>query len=243
MSCDFGNFDIAGFPKPHAYWYAANWLQGFGAGEPGRPPLPFKTVARVLELPGAPTGPDATGSISAITTAPFAELFLDGVGQGVLPTPRNARGEIQGTEWSVATPVAGPSGRGDTVAAKGSCSGAASFPINASGVQCHGLQRSESGDKFPDACAKACCADIGCDTWQLETSAEKICWIGRAAEGVGKCGAPRKGTWAGGQRASPPTPPPSPPSPPAPPFRNATLVAWSADPARVLPADSGAAKV
>jgi hypothetical protein len=20
VSCDFGNFDIAGFPKPHAYW-------------------------------------------------------------------------------------------------------------------------------------------------------------------------------------------------------------------------------
>ena len=95
VSCDFGNFDIAGFPKPHAYWYAANWLQGFGPGEPGRPPLPFKTIARVLELPAAPMGPDVargirgTTGISAVTTAPFAELFLDGVGQGVLPTPRN----------------------------------------------------------------------------------------------------------------------------------------------------------
>ena len=27
VSSDFGQFDIAGFPKPHAYWYAANWLQ------------------------------------------------------------------------------------------------------------------------------------------------------------------------------------------------------------------------
>jgi hypothetical protein len=86
VSCDFGNFDIAGHPKPHAYWYAANWLQGFDEAEPGRPALPFKTVARILELPGAAaTPPDATAtavakppSVEAVTTAPEAELFLDG---------------------------------------------------------------------------------------------------------------------------------------------------------------------
>ena len=192
--------------------------------------------------------------------------------------------------------VHGGRGDGDDGVAKGSCSGAASFPVNASGVQCHGLQQASTGDRSTDACAKACCADIGCDTWQLETSdgssttskssftisrascrsvppntrrcsahcipsgcaydtdadwclpsdgvpdsrLSGICWIGRASEGVGMCGPPKKGTWIGGQR---PSPPPSPPSPPAPPFRNATLVAWSADPARVVPADSSPAKV
>merc|ERR1739848_115687 len=80
VSCDFGNFDIAGHPKSHAYWYSANWLQGFDSSEPGRPSLPFKTVARILELPGAPTSPDFASSektekrqaaIHAVTAAPF----------------------------------------------------------------------------------------------------------------------------------------------------------------------------
>ena len=86
----------AGFPKPHAYWYSANWLQAFGPSEPGRPPLPFKTVARILELPEPPgTGGGGTGGgISGVTTAPFAALFLDGVSLGVLPTVRNGRGEV-----------------------------------------------------------------------------------------------------------------------------------------------------
>ena len=85
----------AGFPKPHAYWYSANWLQAFGPSEPGRPPLPFKTVARILELPEPPgTGGGGGGGISGVTTAPFAALFLDGVSLGVLPTVRNGRGEV-----------------------------------------------------------------------------------------------------------------------------------------------------
>lgn len=147
-----------------------------------------------------------------MTTAPFAELFLDGVSQGVVATPRNGRGEIQGSQW----PAAGM--HRDTLVP---CIGVSSFPINASAVQCHDLQRSGEGDKSATACALACCADLGCDTWQLETSAEGACWIGRAGEGPGKCGAPRKGTWIGGQRLTPPPPPPPPP------FRNATMLALS----------------
>ena len=201
--------------------YSANWLQGFSPAEPGRPPLPFETVARILALPGAP-GPDGYGGVigagvSAVTTAPFSELFLDGIGQGVLPTPRNSRGEIQPTTWPTTLLSGGSSG--------GSCTGEASFPINASGVQCHGLHQTHSGDTSASACANACCADDTCDTWQLETSAGDVCWTGIAGEGAGGCGPPRKGVWVGGQRHTAPAPPPT---PPAPPFRNATLVAYSA---------------
>jgi hypothetical protein len=185
--------------------YAANWLQGFGATEPGRPPLPFKAVARILALPAVPTAEvyradgerddvrDADGDassphplapltaqISAVTTAPFAELILDGVRQGVLPTPRNARGEIVETQWTVsnrglARDVAARVARGavtagphdDGVGGNTKCTGTGSFPVNASGVQCHGLQRAAHGDASAEMCAKLCCADGGCDTWQL----------------------------------------------------------------------------
>ena len=195
-----------------------------------------------------------------MTTAPFAELFLDGVGHGVLPTPRNARGEIQETQWAVRGAAAGAAaaggcggddvgtglgldaldstevaysrhGHGHGHCGGPGCTGVGSFPINATGVQCHGLQRGKAGDDSADACAKLCCArGLYCDTWQLETSDGGVCWAGLAGEGVGKCGPPRQGAWVGGQRHTVPAPPPSPPAPPAPPYRNATLVAYSADP-------------
>ena len=99
-------FDIAGFPKPHAFWYAANWAQGFnGTYLPGRPPLLTQTVTRFLDLPHAPSTLRATAArpqrslgketLYSISTAPFSELLLDGVSQGVKPTPRNERGEIE----------------------------------------------------------------------------------------------------------------------------------------------------
>jgi hypothetical protein len=260
VSCDFGQFDVAGFPKSHAFWYSANWLQGFGAGEPGRPALPFQTVARVLELPEVPsnattaTTTTASSSISAVTTAPFAALFLDGVSYGVRPTLRNARGEIQTTEWPVHSAAAAAAAAAAAVAAP--CTGTVSFPVNASGVQCHGLHRASPGDKSDGACAAACCADGtksesgggggGCTSWQRCTSNGGACWVGRASEGVGKCGAPKQAgaTWVGGQRCDPgpapaPTPPPA-PVPPYTPFRNATLVAYSGDPGEVTMA-AGAA--
>jgi hypothetical protein len=99
VSCDFGNFDIAGFPKPHAFWYAANWLQSFHGA--GRPPLPNRTIAHVLSLP-PPGGIIGTKSaVEAVTTAPFAELFLDGDSQGILPTPLNDLGEFTALNWTI----------------------------------------------------------------------------------------------------------------------------------------------
>lgn len=214
VSCDFGQFDIAGHPKPHAYWYRANWAQGFGPAEPGRPAIPFQPVARILGLPSppnvsGPAGADAaSNAVSAITTAPFAEVFLDGRSLGVQPTKRNARGEYGETAW-----VGGESGN-------------CSFPVPANNVQCHGLHAVHAATS-PAACAAACCAaGPGCDTWQLANGNQ--CWVGAATEGVGKCGKPRDSlTWVGGQRAS------APPSPAAS-WRNATLVAYSDHPAATV---------
>ena len=277
VSCDFGQFDIAGHPKPHAYWYSANWLQRFGANEPGRPPLPFKTVARILNLPTTPgdlrvspldptinemsisssrtnemdldTGLDSSfahtngdwpsskytsrkhkrqkrKSFSAVTTAPFADLYLDGVSQGVTPTARNDRGEVQPTEWPQSIQQ-----HQLTTDFGANCTGVSSFPVNATGVQCHGLHRAAKGDVSAAACAAACCAQgASCNTWQQETSANNDCWIGAANEGVGKCGPPRRGTWVGDQRHTTPSPSPSPSPTPPPSYRNATLVAYSAHP-------------
>ena len=99
VSSNFGQFDMAGFPKPHAYWYSANWLQRFPASNSGRPPLPARAVVRVLSLP-PPGGGKAGSPVEAITSAPFAELFLDGKSQGVLATPVNDLGEVSATNWS-----------------------------------------------------------------------------------------------------------------------------------------------
>jgi hypothetical protein len=249
VSCDFGNFDIAGFPKPHAWWYAANWAQGFGAASPGRPPLPVQTVARLLDLPapwnasssvsasvagaaavaGAGKGP---ATISSITTAPFSELFLDGVSQGVQATPLNNMGEFDPTEWPVRTAApaaaAGRAGLGPpapiTAPGAAACTGTASFPVDAGGRQCHGLTAHHAATAA--ACAKACCAlGPGCDTWQL--SSTKGCWVGASNELAGRCPKPKagsSGTWVGGQRPAVPTPAPAPTPPPgSASYRNATL--------------------
>ena len=217
VSCDYGQFDIAGFPKPHAYWYAANWAQSPKYFDSvGRPPLPKRTVARLLGLPGAAEGGDAAAGhndISGITSAPYAELFVDGASQGVLPTPLNARGEFQAISWAVGA-----------AAVAGNCTAAdaGSFPINASGVQCHNLHRVSASTT--DACARACCADAYCNTWQLDLSkGGRGCWVGHAKEAVGQCSATKQPgpAWAGGQRTVPAPPVPTPVAA----FKNATMTA------------------
>ena len=134
-------------------------------------------------------------TIEAVTTAPTAELFLDGVSQGVLPTQRNARNEIQPTEWTAKSSVANDNSDGQSACwigraregvgkcglprkgtweggqrhlGSGECTGFESFPINATGVQCHDLKRDSA--KSPADCATACCANENCDTWQWELS-------------------------------------------------------------------------
>lgn len=137
-------------------------------------------------------------TVEAVTTAAKAELFLDGVSQGVQPTQRNARNEIQPTEWTV-NPALGANdkfvglsacwiGRAEEGVGKcgpphkgiweggqrrltgGNCTGLSSFPINATGMQCHGLKQVHAKSVFD--CAIACCADEHCDTWQWDFGSE-----------------------------------------------------------------------
>lgn len=208
VSSDFGQFDIAGFPKPHAYWYVANWLQAAPKADPGRPPLPSQPVARLLDLPpvgsllAAATNHSSmrVEELNAIVTAPFAQLLVNGNAQPIKPSARDEFGAFTTMSWSLA--------------ASSPCTGPLSFPHNATGVQCHGLTKmGAAADEM--ACAKVCCADGACNTWQLDVGASaKGCWIGHVA--VGGCDPPKQGTWVGGQRDDPP------------PFHgNATLLALS----------------
>ena len=99
VSSNYGQFDIAGFPKPHAFWYAVNWLQSFSTENPGRPPLPSAAIARVITLP--PPGGVSSGTVvTTITSAPYAELYLDGKSKGIAPSPLNDLGEHAPMNWS-----------------------------------------------------------------------------------------------------------------------------------------------
>ena len=96
----------------------------------------------------------------------------------------------------------------------------AAFPINRSSVELKGLQQDKHATD-PTTCAKACCSDDGCSTWQFGTAtggASHGCWRGD--------GVPirKDSTWIGGSRPPAPTPAP-PPTPPPPPFH--FTVDWS----------------
>ena len=207
MSCDFGQFDIAGFPKPHAYWYAANWLQAVPEDDPSRPPLPATPVVRLLDLPSATgwaadrPGPHPSLEVAGLASSPYVQLVLDGHPQPAKPSARDSFGAFTSTSWPVPMPPPPP------------CGGpaASNFPLNASGVQCHGLIKVPEV-AAAEACAAACCAAAGCNTWQYDLGApSKGCWVGFASPGG--CGTPGQlAVWVGGQRH-------------APAFTNATLVA------------------
>lgn len=97
------------------------------------------------------------------------------------------------------------------LAAGDGCAGNASFPYDASGVQCFGFKNAE-GAKDAEGCAEMCCQQIDCNTWQFEAAQHKGCWIGYAA--VGNCSKMVHPSldFQGGQRIirGPPAPPPVP---------------------------------
>ena len=90
------------------------------------------------------------------------------------------------------------------------------FPVDLGRKQCPGLVRPAVGANVSsEACLKACCAKIGCVTWQWgdpKVHAYLGCWIGTAT----KC-YPSQLPWVGGTKTAVPSPKPLPsPSPPGP---------------------------
>lgn len=71
VSCSFGQLDIAGFPKPHAYWYAAKWLGAHAADQAGAARVVASPAVRVLDLVGmllpAPSHAPLPAALAAAT--------------------------------------------------------------------------------------------------------------------------------------------------------------------------------
>jgi hypothetical protein len=102
-ACAFGQFDIAGSPKPHAYWYVVNWLQLQPAGAHDRPPVPTRHLARMLDLAANLDCTSEKCTITAISTGGANELFVNGSSAGVQHP--NTLGDQ--TQWTVALNAAG----------------------------------------------------------------------------------------------------------------------------------------
>jgi len=151
-SCSYGQFDLAAFPKPHAYWYRTNWLALMGEDTPGRPPLDSLHVARILSLPMS-----GSATIHTVASTEHQELIVDGQSLGKQSVTAG-----HDTQWNV--PSHGPQ---------------CHFPVDLSDVQCHGLKDISSA-KDAKACEMSCCKDNNCRVWQY--SKEKGCWTGTSAQ-------------------------------------------------------------
>jgi hypothetical protein len=176
----YGQYSLAGFPKPHAFWYRANWLAIRPAADPGRPAQPQLHTARMFELLDNLVPGNNPGSVlvRGVTDSPMAELIVDGKSQGTQPTAYDMPDQVAMVQWNV----------------NASGSATCEFPTNRSGDQCHNLQRSEAATN-PEQCKAACCAQgTQCSMWQFNEDAG--CWIGN-----GEACAPGKDVWVGGSRS------------------------------------------
>jgi len=72
----YGQMDIAGFPKPHAYWYRSNWFAMIPE-DGGRPPITPAHVSRVLSL-----NVKSDGQVAGVVSTDKAELIVDGASLG-----------------------------------------------------------------------------------------------------------------------------------------------------------------
>eukprot|EP00055_Hartaetosiga_balthica_P011807 m.55149 g.55149 ORF g.55149 m.55149 type:complete len:1043 (-) comp7742_c0_seq2:1300-4428(-) len=176
VSCSYGQFDIAGFPKPHAYWYHVNWLALKEVSVAGRPAiLPSVNVSRILSTPSSIALNDGKLTVHSITNSEESELVVDGKTVG---TQTGVAGND--TEWTFAPPHT-PS----------NCS--CQFPINAT-IQCRGL--SSVNVTSASACQQVCCDNPTCTVWQFLGTQKESCWIG--AYDATKCYPGKVGPWEGG---------------------------------------------
>ena len=151
-------------------------------------------MARLVDLPDQPVvstaaqnGGNFNGgngtvavTLTGITSAPFAELIVDGRSYGTRATASGAlAGEVAPVAWD-GVRVPAPT---------------CAWPLDRSGNQCRGLSTATAGDASADACAARCCASASCTVWQW--AASKGCWVGDVP--ASKC-TPGRITWVGGGR-------------------------------------------
>lgn len=102
-ACSYGQFDIAGSPKPHAYWYHVNWLLLVNDSDAGRPPVSaVPGFARLLDIvDDLPTDPKNKSQliVSALSTGNSTELLVNGVSKG-LKSPQQL-GDV--VNWTLPT--------------------------------------------------------------------------------------------------------------------------------------------
>lgn len=127
VSSSFGQFDLAGFPKPHAFWYRTNWLSArneanLGYADPGLPAcdVPVGT-ARVLGLLDdlnftAVNSTHTAASIGALANGAKAEMFVNGQTAGALDTQVGEYPEtVEPLLWQVVRPIENSDGTFDVL--------------------------------------------------------------------------------------------------------------------------------
>lgn len=83
VSSSFGAIDLAGFPKPPAWFYRSMWLANISETDAGRPPLAgTATTVRIVESWEAPKRAGGARKIHCYTNAPLVSLELNGASVG-----------------------------------------------------------------------------------------------------------------------------------------------------------------
>jgi hypothetical protein len=85
ISSRFGQYDLAGFVKPPAFWFQQKWLASVPPSDAGRPPLALATTVRIVELWQAPNDAAAQCAagqrcrkINVYSSAPIVRLSVNG---------------------------------------------------------------------------------------------------------------------------------------------------------------------
>ncbi|KAJ9436228.1 Beta-galactosidase BoGH2A [Diplonema papillatum] len=87
----YGNLDISGFPKPHAYWYRLNWLVKQPAASVSRPLVNAPAaLARITDV----WIPGGWAMVHCAVSTAWAEVLVDGVLKGYQVADENGM-----TEW------------------------------------------------------------------------------------------------------------------------------------------------
>ena len=105
VSSSYGQYDLCGFPKAAAFWYRTQWLLAIADGQPDKT---FKTLGKHgVHLVESWESPDAfpstkgntTRTIHAYTSAPSAELFVNGKSIGLKTITRMVDAPGSYAEW------------------------------------------------------------------------------------------------------------------------------------------------